>query len=71
MSQARAASLATFAVLATAAVAVFLSVPATLGWAAGLALGVAAIVVPGRMFDRLATAEERRRDLEERARSEL
>lgn len=69
MTRARLAGLATFLALAGAAMAAFPLLPEPHRWVAAAVLGLLALNLPGLVFARLASAEERRKELEERART--
>lgn len=68
--RARLASLAVFLACGMAGMAAYLWLrPAALGLGAFVLLGLAGLWISGRVFDRLATPEQRRADLEERVRN--
>lgn len=64
-----AASLAILVALASAAFVAVYALEWPFNAVAGLVLMLAAVILPGRVFDYLATPEERRRDLEDRVRN--
>ncbi|MBL8583476.1 MAG: hypothetical protein JNL61_14790 [Rhizobiaceae bacterium] len=67
---ARLLSVALFLAFGVAAVSAYLWLrPPAVGIAAFLLIGVLGLWLAGRVFDRLATPEERRADLEDRVRN--
>lgn len=70
MSKAGFASIAVFLIFALGGLALFFLVPSwALGVCAFLLMGMIGSVVASRVFNRLATPEEKRRDLEDRVRN--
>jgi membrane protein implicated in regulation of membrane protease activity len=68
--RARLASLAAFFAFGLAAIAAYLWLrPAAVGIAAFAVLGIAGLWLSVRVFDRLASPEQRRADLEDRVRN--
>ncbi|RXF68533.1 hypothetical protein [Hansschlegelia zhihuaiae] len=70
MSRARLASFAVFVVAAVAGLVAFAAADSVaLAFGAFFAIGLVGMWLAGRVFDRLATPEERRSDLEDRVRN--
>lgn len=70
MSRAHLVSLTAFLAFAAAGLAGFFAVQSIIpGMAIFLGTGLVGSIVSARLFDRLSTADEKRRDLEDRARN--